>query len=303
MGHFAEEGGPKDAAAEGQAFGLSDDAAHGLYSASRTKWNPRTLRFHTGVRALDKGVDAILISGVETEYSRPGAYIVCAYAIGPKRRILVSTARAKLIGKDDPERIRAAHGQVIEEVAALLQSVQVAEPVPVLAETPIIGSEVIPHAVMRGGFTYLVELTKGWSEGGLLGVEGLGDSDRDVNAGAPMRAVLGSNPDGSKSWVQARMASLVNWSRELEDWWVSVGRDGAERLYLGRTRKDRPYSASRSRSAIEQLARHWSSQSLAGEAFRNYGFERFRAPKGTAFQRHFTIMALRDAYAFERDLA
>jgi len=78
---------------------------------------------------------------------------------------------------------------------------------------------------------------------------------------------------------------------------LMAGPPGCRRTYLAgaRDRSRKGQHQARSRRMLEGWTTKWCEHQLAG-ATDHYGFEKFRSKKDKHFHKHFTLVAVRDAY-------
>ncbi|MCW2981307.1 MAG: hypothetical protein JWO14_3034 [Solirubrobacterales bacterium] len=261
---------------------------------SRSEWSWKVVRekavratvSHSNV-ALPEG---IVISWTFTDYEDPGAVIVAAHAFNPKRRALVAVQRAVPTDEDVlglPEAIQ----ELVMEIAAL--QARLATPVPVLVEAPSIGSLALLE-LAESNLDYLVELRPGWSEGGIIPAD-TGDQRSFSNAGASVGALF---PDGWQTGAtQSVPVRLAAESVDIPALALMAGPPGARRTYLAgaRDRLREGQHQARTRRMREDWATKWCQYQLAG-ATDHYGFGKFRNKNDDHFHKHFTLVAVRDAY-------
>lgn len=271
---------------------------------TRNKWSPRLVRHQaTSLTLAGKGVeppDAIVLGVLFTEYD-PGAMIITAHAVAEKWRMLVGVNRALIDEKGNVPEMRSAFRNVVEEAAALQGKLPTA--VPILAEGPAVGRQLVPHLIGTD-IDFLIELTPGWSEGGLQPGRP-GDPDRPAGAGTTIQGLFPPDPD-DPSATCSRTVRFTGWGKDLYGAALMAGEPGDRRAYLGgvrnRNRSQRSHHHSISLRKLEQWASHWSKHRLTNP-HENYGFPHFRDTRGYRFQRHFSIIAVRDAFNVFRGAA
>ena len=261
---------------------------------SRNEWSWKAIREEVVRTTLSQSNVApplgIVISWTFTDYDDPGAGIVAAHAFSRQWRALVAAQRAAVVGDDVPG-LPEAIQELVEEVAAL--QTRLATPVPVLVEAPSIGSQTVLE-LAESNLDYLVELTPGWSEGGMIPAY-TGDQRSFSGAGASIGALFAN--DWQTGVTQSVPVRLTAGSVDIPALALMAGPPGARRTYLAgahdRLRKGQHQA--RSRRILEGWAANWCQHQLAG-ATDHYGFEKFRSKPDTHFHRHFTLVAVRDAY-------
>ncbi len=232
----------------------------------------------------------IVVSWTFTDYEDPGAVIVAAHAFNAEWRALVAAQRAALVGDDAPALAEAIQ-ELVVEIAAL--QARLATPVPVLVEAPSIGCQAVLE-LAESNLDYLVELTPGWSEGGIIPAD-TGDPRSFSGAGASIGALF---PDCWQTGVtQSIPVRLATGSIDIPALAIVAGVPDARRTYLAgaRDRSRKGHHQARSRRMLEGWATEWCQHQLAG-ATDHYGFEKFRSKKDEHFHKHFTLVAVRDAY-------
>jgi hypothetical protein len=232
----------------------------------------------------------IVLSWTFSEHEDADAMIFTAHAFTHTWRVLVGAQRAVLVGDDLPGLPEAIQA-LVAEVAAL--QARLSTPVPVLVEAPAVGLQTVLE-LAKSNLDYLVELTPGWSEGGIVPAD-TGDPERFSGAGASIGALF---PDGWQLGVTLSVPiRLTARSLDIPATALMAGPPGARRIYLAgaRDRSKEGHHHARSRRMLEGWATKWCQHQLAG-ATDNYGFEKFRTKKDKHFHKHFTLVAARDAY-------
>lgn len=258
----------------------------------RNKWSWRVVRHEATSKTLcGPGLDGIVVSETFTQYADPGFVILTAHAFSSEWRALVAVRRATIEPDGSMPDLEEAYQGLVEEIVALRRSLSTA--VPVLAESPQVGQRMIPWAA-KANLDYLIEVHPSWAEGGLAPAA-TGEPDRLSKVGATIREFFGS--PHSPAETQIETVRLGAWSGDLPALALMAGPPAARRAYLGNvcSTSQQAYPHSFSRQAIEQWATRWSKHTLY-KAADNYGFGHFRAKPDLRFQRHFTIVAVRDAY-------
>jgi len=291
MEHSRAAGGPPKVSAIDRA--LEQGTAYDL--VSRNKWNWRVVRHQvtsSTITELADKPDGIVISTVYTDYDDPAMLIVTAHAFNRAWRMLIAVQRALVDANGRPLELEKAFGDVIDEVAAF--RAKLAFPVPVLVESPAVGQGLVQY-LAASNLDYLVELTPGWSEGGLIPIS-TGDPSLPSAAGVPIRGLFPTKPLNPEA-TESRPVRLTAWSKDLYTVALIAGVPSRRRTYLADARdaSQRRHHNSISLSMLERWASKWARHDLSG-AIENYGLRHFRA-KTDHFHRHFAIVAVRDAYA------
>jgi len=265
----------------------------------RNKWSWRVVRHEAASKTLcGSGLDGIIVSEILTEYADPASVILTAHAFTSEWRALVAVRRATIEPDGSMPTLEKAYQGLVEEIVALRRTLSTA--VPVLAESPHVGQRMTPW-VAKSNLDYLVEVHPSWAEGGLAPAA-TGEPDRFSKVGATIREFF--PPPQRPDETQAEAIRLGAWSGDLPALALMAGPPTRRRAYLGNVRRTsrQAYPHSFSRQAIEQWATQWSKVTLY-KAAHNYGFGHFRAKPDLRFQRHFTIVAVRDAYNVFRTAA
>jgi hypothetical protein len=240
-----------------------------------------------------------VISATFTDYDDPGSLIVTAHAFSDLWRMLVAVARAQVDERGDVPGLEEAFRAVVEEVALL--RAKLPSPIPVMVESPGVGRKVIPH-LAPSNLDYLIELTRGWSEGGLIPAS-TGEPHLLSAAGVSIRGLFPEQPETS-GVTESRPVRLTAWSQDLQSVALMAGPSDNRRAYLANARNDsqRKHHQKISRTWVEGWADLWSKHQLCG-ALDNYSFEHFRAKAHDRFQKHFTTVAVRDSYTVFKAVA
>jgi hypothetical protein len=292
--------GPRNPAAVGRALEGDELDVYGVIS--RNTWSPKRVRHQVASSTLAReGVekpDGIVISVVFTDHG-PGAMIVTAHAIAERWRMLVGVSRATVEGNGEIDGASRAFADVIQEVTGLQH--QIPSPVPILAECPAVGHELI-RLLAGGDRDFLIEVTPGWSEGGLMPVP-TGRTDRPSAAGTSIRGLFPEKQRGP-GLTESRIVRCTAWNRDVDGVALIAGRPARRRAYMGgaTNRSEHPQGNAVSIARLEEWASRWSQHDLAG-AQDNYGLERFQSTEEHRFDRHFAIVAVRDAYNVFRGVA